>query len=289
MTGQQGTGPRGHASSTGQALTGGGWLDVHFEMARPEYEAQLRAVGIQPGWHVLDAACGSGSFLPWLAELVGPSGALTALDLARDNVALVERRMQGGDLPCPVEVQAGTVLALPYPDASFDAVWLANSSQYLTDDELATTLAEFRRVVRPGGLVAIKDSDGELSRLAPGPPGVALRGYAAWAAAGSVQGAGLMRVPALPAWLRRAGFDAVWGRATLIERAAPLDPAAREYSRGLAAFGELLGGLGLPPDDTVFWAQTRDPAALERLLDDPNYWFIEGNLLTVGTVPRAGA
>ncbi len=115
-----------------------------------------------------------GSFLPWLAELVGPSGALTALDLARDNVALVERRMQGWDLPCPVEVQAGTVLALPYPDASFDAVWLANSSQYLTDDELATTLAEFRRVVRPGGLVAIKDSDGELSRLAPGPPGVAL-------------------------------------------------------------------------------------------------------------------
>ncbi|CAA9556738.1 MAG: hypothetical protein AVDCRST_MAG18-736 [uncultured Thermomicrobiales bacterium] len=93
MTGEQGTGPGGHASSTGQALTGSDWLDVHFEMARPEYEAQLRAVGIRPGWRVLDAASGAGSFLSWLAELVGPSGRLAALDLAPDNLALVERRV----------------------------------------------------------------------------------------------------------------------------------------------------------------------------------------------------
>ena len=35
-----------HASSTGQVFTGGEWLDNHFEAARPEYEAQVRAVGI---------------------------------------------------------------------------------------------------------------------------------------------------------------------------------------------------------------------------------------------------
>src|SRR6185437_2199159 len=105
-----------HASSTGQGFTEGAWLDVHFEAARPEYEAQLRAVGIQPGWRVLDAACGSGSFLPWLAELVGPDGQLAALDLAPENVALVERRIAEWGLPYPVEARAGTVLDLPYLD-----------------------------------------------------------------------------------------------------------------------------------------------------------------------------
>ena len=89
----------------------------------------MRAVGIEPGWRVLDAACGSGSFLPWLAELVGPRGSLAALDLAPDNVALVERRVAGVVLPCPVEARVGTVLALPYPDAAFDAAWFANTTQ----------------------------------------------------------------------------------------------------------------------------------------------------------------
>src|SRR3954466_13419170 len=148
MSDDESTGAGVHASSTGQAWTGSGWLALHFEVSRPAYEAQLRAVGLQPGWHVLDAACGSGSFLPWLAELVGPDGRLAALDLAPDNVATTEGRLAGWRLRCPVAARVGTVLALPYPGASFDAVWCANAAQYLTNDELALALAEFRRVVR---------------------------------------------------------------------------------------------------------------------------------------------
>ncbi len=189
-----------HASSTGQGFTGGAWLDAHFEAARPEYEAQLRAVGIQPGWHVLDAACGSGSFLPWLAELVGPGGSLVALDLAPDNVALVERRVAEWGLPCPVEARTGTVLALPYPDAAFDAAWFANTTQYLTDDELATALAELRRVVRPGGLVAVKEADASAGRLLPAPLGFTLRRLLADVAAGGGGRPGGSRVrPRCPA------------------------------------------------------------------------------------------
>src|SRR4051812_14639672 len=105
MTAQQSDASGTQASSTGQAFTDGAWLDTHFEVSRPEYEAQLRAVSLRPGWRVLDAACGSGSFLPWLAELVGADGHLAALDLAPDNVALVERRVADWTLPCPVEVR----------------------------------------------------------------------------------------------------------------------------------------------------------------------------------------
>jgi ubiquinone/menaquinone biosynthesis C-methylase UbiE len=277
-----------HASSTGQTHSGSEWLDAHFEMARPEYVTQLHAVGIQPGWHVLDAACGSGPFLPWMAELVGPNGRLAALDLADDNVALVEQRVQAWDLACLVEACVGTVLDLPYPDDHFDAVWFANTSQYLSDDELMTALAEFRRVVRPGGLVAVKEIDAGLIRFLPAPPNLYARLYDAAAAAGAVQERGVQRAPALPAFLRRAGFVGVWGRGTLIERSAPLEPVAhRFFGDVLAYFAQFVRELALPDADQAFWAGLRIPEAIEQLLNDPDFWFCDGNVLTVGTVPGA--
>jgi arsenite methyltransferase len=282
--------PNTHASSTGQTFTDAAWLDDHFEASRPEYEAQLRAVGIRPGWRVLDAACGSGPFLPWLAALVGPAGHLAALDLAPDNVAVVERRVAAAALPCPVEARAGTVLALPYADDSFDAVWFANTSQYLTDAELATALAELRRVVRPGGLVAVKDADLAYHSIAPAPPGLVLRLVEEGARLGSGQSAGTLRTPLLGGWLRRAGLVEVRRRATLIERAPPLDATTRRFWRGsLTFFASVAAGWDLPAADREAWEGLRDPDTLDRFLDDPDTCLIEGNVLAVGRVPAAEA
>jgi SAM-dependent methyltransferase len=281
--------PDTFASSTGQVMTGAGYLDNHFEAARPEYEAQLRAVGIQLGWRVLDAACGSGSFLPWLAELVGPSGHLSALDLAPDNVALVERRLADWQFLCPVEARVGTVLDLPYPDDAFDAVWLANTSQYLTNAELGTALAELRRVVRPGGLVAVKETDVTMYRVFPAPPGLILRWFQANADAGSVQSAGALRAPALPGWLRQAGLLDVWKCSTLIERTAPLGQVVRGLYHDMFRYlASLAAEIDLPAADREFWAQIGDSAALDHYLDDSDCWLVECNVLTVGTVPTGG-
>jgi ubiquinone/menaquinone biosynthesis C-methylase UbiE len=281
--------PNIHASATGQALTGAAWLDDHFEASRPEYEAQLRAVGIHPGWRVLDAACGSGSFLPWLAELVGPTGHLAALDLAPDNVAVVEQRVAISALSCPVEARVGTVLDLPYADDSFDAVWFANTSQYLTDAELATALAEFRRVVRPGGLVAVKDADGAYLSIAPAPPGLVLRLVEEAVRLGSVQSAGTLRTPLLGGWLRRAGLVDVWRHATLIERSPPFDATTHRYWRGaLTFFTTAAAGWDLPEADRQAWEELRDPDGLDRFLDDPDTCLIDANVLAVGRVPAVG-
>jgi len=226
-----------YASSTGQLMTDAGWLDVHFEAGRPEYEAMLRSVGIQSGWQILDAGCGSGGFLPLLSELVGPSGRIAALDLAPDNIAIIERRVDGWDLPTPVEARVGSALALPYDDDAFDAVWCAATTQYLTDDELATMLAEFRRVVRPGGLVAIKEVDSAVISFTPAPPLIVAHLFEMMTASGNVQFAGCLRGPSLASWLRSAGMTKVWQRTTLIERIAPLRAVERQfYGDGLSYF-----------------------------------------------------
>src|SRR3712207_7641782 len=75
--------------------------------------------------------------------------------------------------PAPVDVRIGSVLDLPFADTTFDCVWCANVAQYLTGAEFTRAMAEFRRVTKPGGLVAVKDSDGTLLQLLPlGPAGV---------------------------------------------------------------------------------------------------------------------
>ena len=48
--------PRDRGS--GHALSDARWLDAHFEHSRVVYEAMARAVGLEPGWRVLDAGCG---------------------------------------------------------------------------------------------------------------------------------------------------------------------------------------------------------------------------------------
>ena len=280
------TGAGVHAASTGLILTSAAFLDVHFEASRPEYEAMLRSVGLQPGWRVLDAGCGSGSYLPLLAEAVGPAGTIAALDLAPENVAIAERRAADRGRATPIEARVGSLLTLPYADDAFDAVWCANTVGYLTDDELATALAEFRRVVRPGGLVALKEYDGTMQRILPAPPYVIPHLIELCARNGAARDVGVVQAPSLAAQLRRAGLTDVRMRTTLVERSAPLGPPERQFWGDVLAYFAPLGlRHAVPAEDRAFWARLTDPAERERLLDDPDFACCEGHVLAVGTAP----
>jgi SAM-dependent methyltransferase len=57
----------------------------------------------------------------------------------------------------PVQLDEGMAYALPYPDASFDAVVSTLMFHHLTPDHQARTLAEVRRVLRLGGRLVIAD------------------------------------------------------------------------------------------------------------------------------------
>jgi arsenite methyltransferase len=272
-------------TSTGSAQSEAGWLDVHFEACRTEYVAMLRSVGLRPGWRVLDAGSGSGAFLPLIAAEVGAAGLVTALDLAPENVAAIAGRIPAWDLPCPVETRIGSVTDLPFPDAAFDALWCANTTEYLTDTELARTLAEFRRVVRPGGVVAIKDQEVAHMIFAPMPPEI-------WwhllevGQRHSAQAAGVLRGRSLRRWLEGAGLEDVWQRTTLIERWAPLRPVEHAFLSGfLETFAQMAEAFKVPEGDLAFWRAQRDGSGSEQLVNHPDLYYCEGSVVAVGRVP----
>jgi SAM-dependent methyltransferase len=278
-----------HATSTGQALSEAGWLDLHFEACRPEYEEMLRFVGVPRGARVLDAGCGSGGYLPLLCELVGPGGSVYAMDLAPENVALVEDRHASGELTCLAEARQGSLTALPYPDDSFDALWCANTTQYLGSAEFETALAEFRRVVRPVGIVAVKDVDVSLARLYPADPFLfphlceaSLRADPDDAhARGSVRGRELRR------WLERSGLLEVRQRTVMIERWAPLRPAERQFfADWLSHLAGLAEERGVPAGDLATWRALSYSDSPDHPLDRPDSYMCEGQIVAAGLVPE---
>ncbi len=107
----------------------------------------LRALEALPeGARILDAGCGTGGFLAKL-RAAHPKAALFGLEYAEGAASRAAAK-------AGAHVAAGTVNALPFPDGGFDAVV---SLDVLCHDavEEAAALAEFRRVLRPGGLLVL--------------------------------------------------------------------------------------------------------------------------------------
>jgi ubiquinone/menaquinone biosynthesis C-methylase UbiE len=122
---------------------------------------------LAPGQRVLDVGCGPGTISVDLARRVGPDGHVLGLDVAADVVEQAEahRRDVGVD---NVRFAVGDVYALDLEDGSFDVVHAHQVLQHLTDPVAA--LRELRRVLAPGGLLAVRDSDYAAFTWAPADP-----------------------------------------------------------------------------------------------------------------------
>jgi SAM-dependent methyltransferase len=101
-----------------------------------------------PGARVLDVASGPGSSAVALARAVGPSGHVVATDLLPEMLTLIEEQVAEERLE-NITIQLADAEALPFPDASFDAVTCHLGVVYFADVDCA--LREIRRVLKPGG------------------------------------------------------------------------------------------------------------------------------------------
>jgi SAM-dependent methyltransferase len=119
-----------------------------YERGRPSYPDDavsflIRAVGIGPGRDVVELGAGTGKF----TELIASSGARI---VAVEPVAGMREALMRS---CPsVEVVDGTAEQIPLPDASADAVVVAQAFHWFAG---ALALPEIHRVLRPGGVLGL--------------------------------------------------------------------------------------------------------------------------------------
>jgi SAM-dependent methyltransferase len=120
------------------------WATYGEQICLPLQGAALDAAHVTAGTRLLDAGSGAG-LLTLLASLRGAQ--VTALDASAALLAVVRERVPAAD------VREGDLEALPFADASFDAVTAVNSIFYAAD--MGRAMQELARVVRPGGRVVI--------------------------------------------------------------------------------------------------------------------------------------
>ncbi len=142
------------------------WVDVEPERLEA-YEAMFQwREGLEPliapaeigeGHTVVDYGCGPGHLSVELARRVGPSGAVRALDINREFLERTRARAKREGLADRVSTELVEKERLPIPDRSVDRVLCKNVLEYV--DDPAATIREFHRVLRPGGLAHVSDSD----------------------------------------------------------------------------------------------------------------------------------
>jgi demethylmenaquinone methyltransferase/2-methoxy-6-polyprenyl-1,4-benzoquinol methylase len=120
------------------------------------WRAETAAAVVRPGDRVLDVCCGTGDLALASAEA---GGRVTGLDFSERMLERARRKSEA------VEWVDGDALALPFTDGSFDAVTIGFGLRNLEHAERG--LAELRRVLRPGGRIAILEITRPRGLLAP--------------------------------------------------------------------------------------------------------------------------
>ncbi len=113
-------------------------------VARRELFRQLLAGRVQPGATALDVGCGTGETMAVLRQLGAHRVAGT--DLSENALAYARHHPQGA-------VLAATAEQLPFADGCADVLVSSDVLEHLSDDRRA--LREYRRVLKPGGLLLV--------------------------------------------------------------------------------------------------------------------------------------
>jgi SAM-dependent methyltransferase len=119
---------------------------------RDEHRIARLLLGLTPGDGVLDVACGPGSFTREFAHVVGEGGLAVGIDVSATMLA----RAVADTEPGTVAYVRGDAVALPFRDASFDAVCCFAALHLFAHPD--TALDHMTRVLTPGGRIAILTS-----------------------------------------------------------------------------------------------------------------------------------
>lgn len=118
-------------------------------------EAGLALLAPQPGERMLEIGYGTGHSLVALAKAVGSNGHVDGVDISDGMHRVASRRIDEAGLRAICTLKVAAIPPLPYGDNEFDGVTMSFTLELFPLDVIPQVLAECRRVLKPGGRIAV--------------------------------------------------------------------------------------------------------------------------------------
>jgi len=126
-------------------------------------------LNLTAGMTVLDLACGRGAYSLAASERVGSSGAVFAVDLWEDGIAMLKKEAESRGIQNITARVGNAGRHIPVGDESIDLCLMCTVlHDFVQDGNVAAVLAETVRILKPGGILAINEF--EKIEGPPGPP-----------------------------------------------------------------------------------------------------------------------
>jgi len=140
--------------ATGKA--GASRLHLLHRIYSPVAQRVLTEAGLEPGMSVADFGCGVGATTRMLAEMVGPTGRVTGVDLSAEQLAEGRALCETEGIRNATLVEA-SAYETGLPRNSFDLAYCRFLLLHLTDP--ARAVREMRDVLKPGGILVVEDGN----------------------------------------------------------------------------------------------------------------------------------
>ncbi|UCI10290.1 methyltransferase domain-containing protein [Mesorhizobium sp. B1-1-8] len=236
---------------------------LSFQQKRGQESSAFFLPFLKPGMRLLDIGCGPGNITATMAPHVGLA---VGVDIQGRSIAAANELAETAGLS-NLSFREADMTALPFDDETFDAVFFHAVLYHQDASMLARTLAEARRVLRLGGLVATRDADIGGNILHPDLPGLrtSLDLWQRWYEHDGPDALQFGRRQG--AILRAHGFVPVWTGASYVNHsadAATRHEAVGDARRSLKSLGPKLIERGLATQ-----------AELDQALSSWNVWGAE--------------